>query len=79
VIADCCASISREIHDLAIMRMVQAGAVPISWFSLSGEFLVDQTAPQAAIHQKIMAEHVPEMAMAVKYFLATKELAKSEA
>lgn len=79
VIADCCASISRETHDLAIMRMVQAGAIPISWFSLSGEFLVDQTAPQAAIHQKIMAEHVPEMAMGVKYFLATKELAKSEA
>lgn len=75
VVADCCASISRETHDVAIMRMVQAGAVPTTWFSLSGEFLVDQTAPQSAIHQKLMTAHVPEMAMAVNYFQATKALA----
>jgi nicotinamidase-related amidase len=79
VVVDACASISRETHDTAVMRMVQAGVVPLTWFSLSGEFLVDQTAPQAAIHQKLMAEHVPEMFFGVAHFKAAQAQALKNA
>tara|TARA_R110002020_G_scaffold47707_23_gene135881 strand:- start:725 stop:1357 length:633 start_codon:yes stop_codon:yes gene_type:complete len=68
VVVDASASLSRETHEAAVQRMIQAGAVPVTWFSVSGEFLVDQTAPQSAIHQKLMAEHVPEMRMGVLHY-----------
>jgi nicotinamidase-related amidase len=31
VIADACGGTSKEAHDLAMLRMVQAGAIPVTW------------------------------------------------
>jgi hypothetical protein len=50
------------------MRMVQAGIVPLTWFALSGEFSMDQSGSRGAIHQKLMAEHVPSMSYGVQNY-----------
>ncbi len=50
--------VSVEAHDMAIRRLVQAGAVPITWIALSGEWQRDwareSTIADAA---KILTEH----------------------
>src|SRR5437879_8218241 len=50
--------VSVEAHDMAVRRMVQAGAVPITWLALSGEWQRDwareSTLADAA---KILTEH----------------------
>lgn len=41
VVADATAGETRETHDLALQRMVQAGIVPLSWLSLATELQYD--------------------------------------
>jgi len=58
VVTDASGGVSREAHDMAVLRMVQAGAVPITWIALSGEWQRDwareSTIADAA---KILSEH----------------------
>ncbi len=68
VVVDACASLSKETHDVSVMRMVQAGVVPLTWFALSGEFSADQSGSHGAVHQKLMAEHVLEMNFGVQIY-----------
>ena len=41
VVTDACGSVTEEAHDMAIRRMVQAGAVPINWLAVLGEWQRD--------------------------------------
>ncbi|HUO72146.1 MAG TPA: isochorismatase family protein [Solirubrobacteraceae bacterium] len=41
LVADATAGETRETHDLAVQRMVQAGVVPVSWLSLATELQMD--------------------------------------
>ncbi len=58
IVTDASGGVSAEAHDMAVRRMVQAGAVPITWIALSGEWQRDwareSTLADAA---KILAEH----------------------
>ncbi len=58
VVTDASGGVSVEAHDMAIRRLVQAGAVPITWIALSGEWQRDwareSTIADAA---KILTEH----------------------
>src|SRR5258706_15375936 len=58
VVTDASGGVSVEAHDMAVRRMVQAGAVPITWIALSGEWQRDwareSTLADAA---KILVEH----------------------
>src|SRR5882757_11142653 len=58
VVTDASGGVSVEAHDMAIRRLVQAGAVPITWIALSGEWQRDwartQYLPEVA---KIFADH----------------------
>lgn len=38
VVVDASAGETKEVHDLAVQRMVQAGIVPTSWLSLASEY-----------------------------------------
>jgi len=50
--------VSAEAHDMAVRRMVQAGAVPITWIALSGEWQRDWARESTlADTVKIVAEH----------------------
>ena len=48
LVVDASGSVTEETHNVAIQRMVAAGATPVTWFSLAGEFEYDHRAPTAA-------------------------------
>jgi len=80
VVVDASASVTRETHDTAVMRMVQAGAVPVTWFSLAGEMTVDHRSELGPLNQRLMREHVPSMAMGgAVYFAAQAEARRADA
>jgi nicotinamidase-related amidase len=58
IVTDASGGVSVEAHDMAVRRMVQAGAVPITWIALSGEWQRDwareSTLADAA---RILVEH----------------------
>ncbi len=58
IVTDASGGVSVEAHDMAVRRMVQAGAVPITWLALSGEWQRDwareSTLADAA---RILSEH----------------------
>jgi nicotinamidase-related amidase len=58
VVTDASGGVSVEAHDMAVRRMVQAGAVPITWLAVSAEWQRDwareSTLADAA---KILSEH----------------------
>ncbi|MFI1016396.1 isochorismatase family protein [Streptomyces sp. NPDC020965] len=73
VVVDASASLTVETHQNSIQRLVQAGAVPVTWYSVAGEFQADHRAPTAPLYQQIMREHVPAMSKAVDLYAATRE------
>jgi nicotinamidase-related amidase len=40
-VTDASGAVSREAHDMAVLRMVQAGAVPITWIAIMSEWQRD--------------------------------------
>ncbi|MGW3943693.1 isochorismatase family protein [Streptomyces phaeochromogenes] len=70
LVVDATASLTAETHAVAVERMVQAGASPVTWFSLAGEFTVDHRSATAPHFQRLMREHVPTMAMGVQSYLS---------
>jgi nicotinamidase-related amidase len=79
LVVDASGSVTEETHNVAIQRMVAAGATPVTWFSLAGEFEYDHRAPTAAHFQQLMREHVPSMAKGVQSWLATTATASAGA
>jgi len=77
LVVDASGSVTQETHNVAIQRMVAAGATPVTWFSLAGEFEYDHRAPTAAHFQQLMREHVPSMAKGVQSWLATTAAASA--
>ncbi|GAA5049706.1 nicotinamidase-related amidase [Thermocatellispora tengchongensis] len=77
LVVDASASVTAETHAVAVQRMVQAGAVPVTWFSLAGEFQVDHRYPTAPHYQRLMREHVATMGMGVQSYLAALDQAKA--
>jgi nicotinamidase-related amidase len=80
VVADASASVTRETHETAMARMTQAGAVPVTWFSITGEMTVDHRSDLGPLNQRLMREHVPSMAMGGEvYFGAQAEARRADA
>lgn len=71
VVVDASGSLTRETHDVAVQRMVLAGAVPTTWYSLAGEFEYDHTSARGPILQQIMRENQPAMAKGVQTYIAS--------
>src|SRR5882762_6321172 len=58
IVTDASGGVTIEAHDMAVRRMVQAGAVPITWIGLSGEWQRDWARESTlADTVKIVAEH----------------------
>jgi nicotinamidase-related amidase len=72
VVVDASGSITKETHEIAVQRMVGAGATLVTWFSLAGEFEYDHLSPAAPLFQQLMREHVPSMAKGVQAWLASQ-------
>src|ERR1700761_1418607 len=41
IVTDASGAVSREAHDMAVLRMVQAGAVPVTWIAVMSEWQRD--------------------------------------
>src|SRR5258707_13512674 len=58
IVTDASGGVSAEAHDMAVRRMVQAGAVPMTWIGLSGEWQRDWARESTLADTiKIVAEH----------------------
>src|ERR1700692_1771251 len=57
VVTDACGGVSVEAHDMAVRRMVQAGAVPITWLAVLGEWQRDWARETAAGVAGVVLEH----------------------
>jgi nicotinamidase-related amidase len=58
IVTDASGGVSAEAHDMAVRRMVQAGAVPITWIGLSGEWQRDWARESSlADIVKLVSEH----------------------
>jgi hypothetical protein len=67
LVADATAGETRETHDLAVQRMVQAGIVPVSWLSLATEFQMDwQRQATAQAYFELIAEASPGVMASVQ-------------
>ena len=67
LVADATAGETRETHDLAVQRMVQAGVVPVSWLSLATEFQMDwQRQDTAQAYFELIAEASPGVMASVQ-------------
>jgi nicotinamidase-related amidase len=76
LVVDATASVTKEGHDTAIMRMVQVGVVPVTWFSLAAEFQLDPRFDEAPHRAKLMQDHMPTMVMAARTYFAGQAQAK---
>ena len=57
VVTDASGGVSVEAHDMAVRRMVQAGAVPINWMAVLGEWQRDWARETAAGVAGVVLEH----------------------
>ena len=57
IVTDASGGVSIEAHDMAVRRMVQAGAVPINWLAVLGEWQRDWARETAAGVAGIVLEH----------------------
>ena len=66
-VSDCSGGITPEAHDDAKARMVQAGARPMSWVAVYGEWAPDYTSPQRATLGSIYAQRIGTVALMTEY------------
>ena len=58
IVTDASGGVSAEAHDMAVRRMVQAGAVPITWMAVMAEWQRDWAREKtAAALGSVLAEH----------------------
>lgn len=69
-VADASGGLSPEAHERACQRMIQAGAVPMTWFAVAAEWSPDNTAPEYQGMYPITLQHGGGVQWAVEYVLA---------
>ena len=69
-VADASGGLSPEAHQHACQRMIQAGAIPMSWFAVAAEWTPDNTAPEYQSMYPITLAHGGGVQWAVEYILA---------
>jgi len=58
IVTDASGGVSAEAHDMAVRRMVAAGAVPVTWLAVAGEWQRDWAREKSAIGLAgVLAEH----------------------
>ncbi|WP_405834954.1 isochorismatase family protein [Streptomyces sp. NBC_01176] len=73
VVVDAVAGETREIHDAAVQRMVQAGVVPVTWLSVASELQgTYENLATVEGFMGLMAEHSPTLGMYLQYYGALR-------
>jgi nicotinamidase-related amidase len=57
IVTDASGGVTVEAHDMAVLRMAQAGAVPINWMAVLGEWQRDWARETAAGVAGVVVEH----------------------
>ncbi|AZL58056.1 hydrolase [Tabrizicola piscis] len=69
-VSDASGGLSTESHERACQRMIQAGAVPMTWFAVAAEWCPDNTAPEYPRMYPIALAHGGGVQWAVEYIMA---------
>jgi nicotinamidase-related amidase len=72
-ISDASGGMSREAHDDAKVRMVNAGATPMTWMATIAEWCPDNSSPEYARLYPIVIEHGGGLGISVEYVVAQLE------
>jgi nicotinamidase-related amidase len=67
IVTDASGGVSGEAHDMAVRRMVQAGAVPINWLAVLGEWQRDWARETATDVAGVVLEHGGGSAVALAW------------
>ena len=79
VVADASGGTSQEAHDLAMMRMVQAGAIPVTWQQVMLEWQRDWARQETAARVgEIVLQHSGAYGMGANYSRATRATTEAE-
>ncbi|HMI36602.1 MAG TPA: isochorismatase family protein, partial [Steroidobacteraceae bacterium] len=58
IVTDASGGVSAEAHDMAVRRLVQAGAVPMTWLAVQGEWQRDWAREATATRlAEVLAQH----------------------
>jgi len=68
-VSDCSGDVSKEAHHDAKARMTQAGAKPITWLNLTGEWAPDYTSSERAALAGIYSQRIGTVALMTEYVI----------
>jgi Isochorismatase family len=67
LVEDATAGLTRETHEIAVRRMMQAGIIPVSWLSLATEFQMNWERKETAqAYFSLIAEASPGLTMSIQ-------------
>ena len=69
-VSDASGGVSREAHEDAKTRMIQAGAKPLNWLGVVAEWTPDYTSPERLALTTALLRHGGGVSLAVQYLLA---------
>jgi nicotinamidase-related amidase len=73
VVYDCSGDVSHEAHDSAKLRMTQAGAKPITWLNVTGEWAPDYRSVERAALIQPYSQHGGSISFAIDYAMGQVE------
>ena len=68
-VSDCSGDVSKEAHEDANVRMTQAGAKPITWLNVTGEWAPDYRSPDRAALGSIYSQRIGTVALMTEYVI----------
>jgi nicotinamidase-related amidase len=69
-LSDCSAGVTKEGHEDAKDRMIQAGAKPINWAVLTSEWTPEINSPERSLLTEVLVDHGGKTSYAVQYLMA---------
>ena len=69
-VSDCSGGVTREAHEDAKVRMTMAGAKPINWMALTGEWAPGWASPERAALANVISQRGGSAALGIDYVMA---------
>jgi nicotinamidase-related amidase len=69
IVYDCSGDVTPEAHEAAKLRMTQAGAKPITWLNVTGEWAPDYKSPERAALGGIYSQRIGTVALMTEYVI----------
>ena len=69
-VSDCAGGVTKEAHDDAKVRMTMAGAKPINWMALTGEWAPGWASPERAALTNVVSQRGGSAGLASDYVMA---------